>query len=69
MKKVPSPPGSAADSLAAGLPVHPEDRVRLFSAARDNAVEIRAVAEVVQVLGSARFAQASATQCKLEGLV
>lgn len=42
MKKVPSPvaipqppappPGLAADVVASGLPVHPEDRVRLFSA-------------------------------------
>lgn len=42
MKKIPPPiaipqppappPGLAADVVAAGLPVHPEDRVRLFSA-------------------------------------
>ena len=27
----PPPPGLAADVVASGLPVHPEDRVRLFS--------------------------------------
>jgi hypothetical protein len=29
---VPPPPGLSADVVASGLPVHPEDRVKLFSA-------------------------------------
>ncbi len=33
LKKLELAPGLAADIVALGLPVHPEDRIRLFSAA------------------------------------